>query len=60
MTPTITHRAKLLAHSPEPGVRALADKKMPGAIAQHLGNAGEVALNSSVDEHFESRTCRRG
>src|SRR5216684_4727539 len=40
MTPTITHGAKLLAHSPEPGVRALADKKMPGAIAQHLGNAG--------------------
>ncbi len=45
MTPTITHRAKLPAHSPEPGVRALADKKMPGAIAQHLGNGGEVALN---------------
>ena len=34
MTSIITHRAKLLAHSPEPGVRALADKKMPGAIAQ--------------------------
>ncbi len=44
MTPTITHGAKPLAHSPKPASAPWPTKKMPGAIAQHLGNAGEVAL----------------